>query len=233
MNKTRITVLTLVLFALVVPTVALADSSTNEAITDLSVTFTGQGEDTYITVQVTVNSIAQGDENLKIKAWIDEKNDNNLLSDTITNSGYYHGLWDVNSYAEGMHTLYVAFDSNTTDELTNDPKADNQLSLVFATQEATAKPFIEFYSYMQFLWSKTVRTQLNGWFSFMDNMPLYYWIIIFVIVLIAIAYILRARKKGKFGKRTKSIAYAPAYYARQGYNNHQNYRNEFRNNRNY
>lgn len=233
MKRTRIIVLALMMSAMMIPTGVMADAATNESITGLSIEFTGEGENTMATISVYVNEVATENTNLTIDVWVDEKNDANILVDGgMTVSGTKTEttvIWPIATYAEGMHTLIVAFDADTMDEVSHDNEADNELSLVFGTQDATIPELIELYGSVQYFWTKSTRSTLDGALAFLDEIPVYNWILIIAIIIVAIILIRHFRKKGKLGKKSAyRTAYVPYSYAKQGYNNHRNYRNEFR-----
>jgi hypothetical protein len=232
MKRTTMMLMTLVLFAMLAPTTALADDATNEAITGLSIEFTGEGEETLATITIYVNdNAAENEGGIVADVWVDKKD----ASHELTNITIYGTktektiTWPIETYPEGMHTLIVVFDEDTLDEVSHDNKADNELSLVFGTQDAKFADLIEMYGSIQYFWTQSTRNTMDGMFAFLDELPLAYWIAIIVFIIIVILLILRLRKKGKLGKKAAyRTAYVPYNYARKGYQNHVNYRNEFR-----
>jgi len=215
-RKTRLIVLTLVFFSVLVPTTALADNATNERITDLSVTFEGSGNSTLITIDVGLNTIAQSDTGLIIKFYIDAKQDANNLGETTAGSTTFTTSWDITQWPEGVHVL-IAVLKNPSLEVNYDNKADNELRLPFTTQSCNLASILDVFCNGRYVLSQSVRHNFNGYLEILDTMPMYgYFVVILFIIIIAVV-VAYARRHPKKTKKAGYYAQQPYYQARNYY----------------
>jgi len=193
MSRKIIMLVCLTLVITLIPT-ASADKSTNEAINSLTVSFTGTGNNTRITIDAELNKVAKTDGGLVIKFWIDEKDDANYLGSTTPAGLPWKTTWDINKWSEGYHVL-IAELTNLGKEVRSDNKADNRLDLPFTTQEWFWAPVGEIYGYIQYTVTRLARQQAGGTFAFLADYPLWMWIILAIILILIIRWIIRHRRR--------------------------------------
>jgi len=216
MRKTRrvyVVILTLVLMTAMMPLV-MADDATNEAIEYVTITFEGEGNSTIINIFVGLNDIADSNSGLIVKFWVNEKTDSALLGQTVPGGNEYSGTWDITEYAEGYYTLICEL--TETDETIHDNKADNRLDVPFVTQDWFYAPLGEMYGYLQITWSKFFRQNIDGSLSFMDSIPLWIWLVVFLAIIVILLLWRRSRRKNS---RIKGYVSKPVYYVKDNYRN--------------
>jgi len=226
-NKTRLVVLTLLLFSMTSSTVVLADSATNEAITGLSVKFEESGTDTLVTITIELNDNAMNNDGLLVDIYLNGLGSSSaaltLGNETAVLSSSklsVTGTWDVYNYPSGMHTMYAVLREDTLEESQYDNKDDNMIWLLFGTQQSTFVQLIDLYGMIQYSVSTTVRSAFNGTFSFIDALPVYGWILVLIIGIVIVFLVLRARKKGKLRRPSFN---QPYHYAQNSYQNFRRY----------
>lgn len=199
LKKRRILGLMLVIFALTIPCVipcVSADNATNEQIEGLSMTFSGAGESTVVTITVDLNTVATGDPTLTVTFWIDEKNTGHLLGSTGAGGTTLETVWDITKWAEGYHVL-IAELTNPTIEVTSDNKADNRLDLPFTTQDWFWAPVGDIYGFVQYSISRIARQQAAGFFAIFAEYPMWLWAIVIIVLAVVIGAIARRSRRSK------------------------------------
>ena len=194
-KQAKIICLMLMMVTMAMPSV-LADDTTNESIETLSVSFSGTGTNTIMTIYANMNTVADSDTSANVKFWINEKDDAHLLATVSVASFPYETIWDIGTYAEGYHVLIAELDS-TTIEVASDPKADNRLDLPFTTQSWFWAPFGDIYGFIQYHVARVARQSLGGTFAFIADYGLWVWFIVVVIIITAIGAYKRWRKKAR------------------------------------
>lgn len=215
-KRNRILVLTLVMFTIIAPSTALADSTTNEAINAMSMSFAGTGNSTMVNIVLTFNGPASNDNAIVVEFWIDEMTDSHKLGETTAGTCEYETVWDITQWAEGYHVL-IAEIKTTSLEITHDNKADNRLDLPFCTQDWFLAPVGNVYGYIQYEVDRLLRQQAEGYLSMLTIMPLWAWIIVLILIIVVIVGIHRLRKKGK---QMRQYAGRPYHYVANRYNDY-------------
>ncbi len=204
MKTKKAVLITLALAFMFAAPVAVADHSTNEAIEGLTVSFEGEGNSTLIRITIDVNSVADNDASLITKLYINDLS--NELGTTSPGVFTYETTWDINQYAEGMHTLIAIF-SNPTESV-HDNEADNRLDLPFSTQDYAFALLTNGYAFVQYHVSRIARTQVDGYLSFFADYPVWLWgILIFVIVVIVVIAVKGKRKNIQYKQQFKNGYY--------------------------
>ena len=195
MKTKKILLMALALMLMILMPVAVADHATNEAILGLTLEFEGEGNSTTITVTIVVNSVAENDNSLVTNIYVNDKSDANKLGSTNPGTFTFSTLWDIDEYAEGYHTLIVEF-SNPT-ESTHDNKADNEMELMFTTQDYAFALLVDGYAYVQYHIGRVARTSLDGYLSILAEYPLWIWLLGVGAIIVLIVVVLRGRKFNK------------------------------------
>ena len=195
--KRSLKILCFMLVALIITSPAvLADATTNEAIEDLAISFSGTGTSTMVTINVWLNSVALNDQSVTVKFYIDEVSDANLLGQTTEGTYQLETVWDITKWSEGYHVLIAELYGPTT-EVASDNKADNRLDLPFTTQGWIFAIIGDVYGAIQFQINKLFRLQLGGYLSIFASYSLWMWIIVIILIAVAIKLARRYMRKHK------------------------------------
>ena len=173
-----------------------ADNATNEKIEGLSMTFSGAGESTVVTITVDLNTVATGDPSLTVTFWIDEKDAGHILGSTAAGGTTLETVWDITKWAEGYHVL-IAELTNPTIEVTSDNKADNRLDLPFTTQDWFWAPVGDIYGFIQYSISRVARQQAAGFFAIFAEYPMWLWAIVIIVLVVVIGAVARRSRRSK------------------------------------
>jgi len=217
-KRSKILILTLVMFSIIAPTTALADSTTNEAINAMSMSFTGTGNSTMVNIVLTFNGPASNDNAIVVEFWIDEMTDSHKLGESTAGTSEYETVWDITEWAEGYHVL-IAKIKTTSTEVTHDNKADNRLDLPFCTQDWFFKEIGNVYGYIEYEVNRFLRQQADGILSMLTVMPVWAWGLVFLVIIIIMILAIRARRRGK-RLRARQYVRKPYDYARNHYNDY-------------
>lgn len=214
MKRTKemsIIILTLVMIGTLIP-VCAADAATNEAIESLTISFTGSGNSTTVSITVGLNTVADANNALIVSFWIDEKIDANNLGETAAGATTFDTRWDITRWDEGYHTLIAEL--KNPGEIAYDNKADNRLDLPFCTQEWFWEPVGSIYGYAQYTISCLARQQANGTFSIFADFPIWLWGVLIAVILIAVVLWKRSkrRKRGSIRQYAKRPVYGAKNY---------------------